>query len=93
MFLNVATFLPLYVKEHKHFSLEASLLGIILAMYQVSRLILSTWVGHKLPVYGKKRFVLAGFTFLIVSTVGFCALALANDKWIFFSAALIFRFM
>jgi MFS family permease len=93
MFLNVATFLPLYVQEHKNFSLDAGLLSIILSMYQVSRLLLSTWVGHKLPIYGKKRFVIAGFAFLIVSTLGFCALALVNDKWLFFSAALTFRFV
>lgn len=60
-------------------------------MYQVSRLLLSTWVGHKLPIYGKKRFVIAGFGFLIASTLGFCGLALVDNKWIFFSAALTFR--
>jgi len=44
MFLNIASFLPLHIKDN-HTSLKATEMGIILSMYQVARLLLSTSIG------------------------------------------------
>ena len=92
MFLNIASFLPLHIKEN-HNIIGATELGIILSMYQVARLILSTTIGATIAKVGKKNYITIGFIFLIASTCGFALLGFVDNDYVFFAGALILRFI
>ena len=92
MFLNISTFLPIHIDD-ANLDLDSGYFAIVLAMYQVSRLILSPFIGSSMHKVGRKNYIIIGFLFMIFSTVGFGALDFVTNKWLFFSGALIFRFI
>lgn len=91
MFLNISTFLPMHIDD-ANLDLDSGYFAIVLAMYQVSRLILSPCIGSSMHRVGRKNYIIIGFLFMIFSTIGFGALDFVSNKWLFFSGALIFRF-
>ena len=105
MFLNISTFLPFHLaetcvgeginKKCMSNTINSMPLSIILAMYNVARLLLSTTVGATMNKVGRKNYILIGFAFMILSTVGFGLLDyLPNDAvWIFFGCSIFFRFL
>lgn len=81
MFLNISTFLPFHLAETCHGEgvnrkcmseiINSMTLSVILAMYNVARLLLSTTVGATMNKVGRKNYILIGFGFMILSTLGF----------------------
>lgn len=55
-------------------------MGIILAMYQVARLLLSTTIGATMNRVGKKNYMMIGFCFFIVASIGFASLGYLNTS-------------
>lgn len=94
MFLNIASFLPLHIKENHPF-IESTELGVILAMYQVARLLLSTTIGGTMQKVGRKNYIMIGFVLLIISTVGFALIGYVDTEygWLFFASAIVLRFV
>ena len=92
MFLNISTFLPQHVSK-VGLKINQGQMGIILAMYQVSRLLLSTVIGSTLYRVGKKNYIIIGFLFMLIATVGFLLLFYVNDSVLFFGLAIAFRFI
>jgi len=70
MFLNIATFLPPYIKERYPF-FSSGVTGFILSIYQLASLIFSPLIGAKLAAIGRKNAMIIGYLLLIVSTIGF----------------------
>jgi len=69
VYMNISTFLPLYVKE-KHDSITSLMIGIILCMFQVAYLIVSPFIGQHLKVIGRKNSIVIGY--LIIVSASFC---------------------
>ncbi len=70
MFLNIASFLPPYIKDrYPYFS--SGLIGLILSIYQLAILLISPLIGAKLAAIGRKNFMVIGYILIIASTVGF----------------------
>lgn len=106
MYLNIASFLPTHARLN-HSTLAATEMGIILAMYQVARLLLSTTIGGTMSKFGKKNYMMVGFCLFILASLGFAGLGLmegkstkqdditdidGNDIW-FFVGAIILNFI
>ncbi len=92
MFLNISTFLPQHIKQ-KGLGITQGQVGIILAMYQISRLFLSTVIGSTLHRVGKKNYIIIGFFFMMIATLGFLSLYKVDDSMVFFGLAIAFRFI
>lgn len=73
MYLNIVSFMPLHSKLN-HSTLMATEMGIILAMYQVARLLLSTTIGATMNKFGKKNYMMVGFCLFILASLGFAGL-------------------
>lgn len=105
MFLNISTFLPFHLKQTCYTvglkqrcmdeTINSMTLSVILAMYNVARLLLSTTVGATMNKVGRKNYILIGFAFMILSTIGFGLLDFLpnNQVWVFFGGAVFFRFL
>lgn len=105
MFLNISTFLPFHLTETCHGegvnkkcmvdTINSMNLSVILAMYNVARLLLSTTVGATMNKVGRKNYILIGFGFMILSTLGFGLLDFLPNKrvWVFFGCSILFRFI
>ena len=67
---NITTFYPPYVKKHHH-SINSTLVGVTLAMFEASVLLSSPLVSVALQRVGRKRFIIIGNSCMIAATVGF----------------------
>jgi MFS family permease len=70
MFLNIATFLPPFIKE-RFPNFSSGVTGFILSIYQLASLISSPLIGAKLAVIGRKNSMVIGYILIIASTIGF----------------------
>jgi MFS family permease len=67
---NITTFYPSFVDKH-HKSINTTLVGVILAMFEASVLLSSPLVSMTLQKVGRKRFIIIGNSCMIFATVGF----------------------
>lgn len=67
---NITTFYPPYVKKH-HTSINSTLVGVTLAMFEASVLLSSYLISLALQKVGRKRFIILGNSCMIAATVGF----------------------
>ena len=70
MFLNIASFLPPFIKD-RYPDFSSGLIGFILSIYQFAVLLISPLIGVKLSVFGRKNFIIIGYLLILASTIGF----------------------
>jgi MFS family permease len=95
MFLTFPVFGPLYAKD-AHPDVKAIEFSVISSMYNLSRLIFSTFIGANISRVGKKNSILIGFCILITCCCSFATLEFIQDSasdYFFFGASCLINFV
>ena len=96
MFLNISLMVPLLLNEKDMDTKKNTFYySIVNSMYQVARLCFSTTIGGTLERVGRKNYIIIGFTFMILTTLGFGLLSqdfMTSSTRTFFVSAFFFRF-
>jgi MFS family permease len=89
---NIATFYPPYKNEH-HKSINDTMVGIVLAMFELGVLVMSPVVSVLIQKVGRKNFILLGNILTIAACAGFGLLVyIESDIW-FFVLSIVLRFI
>lgn len=92
LFGNIVTFYPPYRTEH-HPSINDTMVGTVLAMFEIGYLICSPIISMKMAKVGRKNFILIGNLALIFSSFGFGLLVYIKDDMAFYIISLILKFV
>ena len=78
LYANIATFYPPY-KEKNHKTMTDTMVGIVLAMFELGVLLCSPLVSMSLQKVGRKNYILIGNLTTIMASVGFGMLVYIKD--------------
>ena len=92
LYMNIATFLPLYISQ-KHPSINSAKTGVILCMFQLAALLTSNSIGALLHKIGRKPAIIIGGVVNIFTSIAFGLLAYVEDDSLFLGLAIANRFI
>ena len=88
---NITVFYPPFVKKQFDDSINSLLIGIILAMFELSVLISSPVVSLLLQKVGRKRFIIIGNSCTMAATAGFGLTYHIKDATVFLIVSISLR--
>jgi MFS family permease len=92
LFGNIATFYPPYRTEH-HPSINDTMVGTVLAMFEIGYLICSPIISMTMAKVGRKNFILIGNLAQIFSSLALGLLVYVKNDMVFYIISLALRFM
>jgi MFS family permease len=89
---SIVTFYPPYRTQH-HPSITDTMLGVVIAFFQVGMLVTGPFIGQFMGRVGRKNFIFIGNMAMISASVGFGLLVYIEDNTTFYILSLALRFI